>query len=304
MLPRRSLKLPILLAVGMIALLVVMAVGWVLSSVFGALADQAYAPLHWTLLSIGATFILLLLAGTIIYLVLSIKAINLTRRQSNFLDSVTHELKSPLASMKLCLQTLCRRQVSDEARSEFLRIMLDDIQRLDHLTDQLLDAGKLDAARRPSDVEEVALADLLTDCAEGICRRYRLPPETVVLDLEPCSVRAVPIDLDVIFRNLLDNGVKYAGEEPRVEVTLRPVPERHITVHIADNGRGIPPQLRRAIFGRFVRLGNELQREKPGTGLGLYIVRTLVKRLRGRIRVRSREPEPGTIFEVQLPVGR
>ncbi|NCC37496.1 MAG: HAMP domain-containing histidine kinase, partial [Chloroflexia bacterium] len=210
MLPRRSLKLPILLAVAMIALLVVLAVSWVFSAVFGALADRAYAPLHWTLLSIGATFILLLLAGTIIYLVLSIKAINLTRRQSNFLDSVTHELKSPLASMKLCLQTLCRRQVSDEARGEFLRIMLDDIQRLDHLTDQLLDAGKLDAARRPGDIEEVALADLLADCAEAICRRYRLPPETVHLDLEPCSVRAVPMDLDVIFRNLLDNGVKYA----------------------------------------------------------------------------------------------
>ncbi len=288
----------------MIALLVVLAVSWVFSAVFGALADRAYAPLHWTLLSIGATFILLLLAGTIIYLVLSIKAINLTRRQSNFLDSVTHELKSPLASMKLCLQTLCRRQVSDEARGEFLRIMLEDIQRLDHLTDQLLDAGKLDTARRPGDIEEVPLADLLADCAEAICRRYRLPLETVHLDLEPCSVRAVPMDLDVIFRNLLDNGVKYSGEEPKVEVTLRPVPERHVTVCIADNGRGIPPQLRRAIFGRFVRLGNELQRERPGTGLGLFIVRTLVKRLRGRVRVRSRDPEPGTIFEVQLPVGR
>jgi len=301
MLARRSLKWPILLAVVMIGLLAVLAVSWVLSAVFGALGDRSYAPLHWTLLSMGATFILLLLAGTIIYLVLSIKAINLTRRQSNFIDSVTHELKSPLASMKLCLQTLSRHQVSQEEREDFLRIMLDDIQRLDRLTDQMLDAGKIDAARRPSEVEDVPVGNLLSDCAEAVCRRYRLPLETVHLDLQPCSVRAAPIDLDVIFRNLLDNAVKYAGEEPRVDVSLRRTSDGCATVHIADNGRGIPPHLRRAIFGRFVRLGSELEREKPGTGLGLYIVRTLVKRLRGRIRVRSRDPEPGTVFEVQLP---
>ncbi len=288
----------------MIALLAVLAVSWVLSAVFGALGDRSYAPLHWTLLSIGATFIVLLLAGTIIYLVLSIKAINLTRRQSNFIDSVTHELKSPLTSMKLCLQTLSRHQVSGEERSDFLRIMLDDIERLDRLTDQLLDAGKLNAIRKPGEVEDVALDSLLTECADAVCRRYRLAPETVHLNLQPCSVLAAPVDLDVIFRNLLDNAVKYAGEEPRVEVSLHRGPDGSVTARVADNGRGIPPPLRRAIFGRFARLGSELERDKPGTGLGLYIVRTAVKRLRGRIRVRGREPDPGTVFEVQIPTGR
>ncbi len=301
MLPRRSLKWPILLAVAMIVLLAVLAVSWVLSAVFGALGDRAYAPLHWTLLSIGATFIVLLLAGTIIYMVLSIKAINLTRRQSNFIDSVTHELKSPLASMKLCLQTLSRRQVSGEERTDFLRIMLDDIERLDRLTDQLLDAGKLNASRVPGELEEVPLDQLLTECADAVCRRYRLPSETVHLNLETCSVRAAAVDLDVVFRNLLDNAVKYAGEEPRVDVSLHSEADGCVTTRIADNGRGIPQAMRRAIFGRFVRLGSELEREKPGTGLGLYIVRTAVKRLGGRIRVRSRDPEPGTEFEVQIP---
>lgn len=301
MLPRRSLKWPILLAVAMIGLLAILAAGWVLSAVFGALGDRSYAPLHWTLLSIGATFIVLLLAGTIIYLVLSIKAINLTRRQSNFIDSVTHELKSPLASMKLCLQTLSRHQVSGAERTDFLRIMLDDIERLDRLTDQLLDAGKLNAARAPSELEQVALDRLLADCADSVCRRYRLPPETVHLDLQPCSVLATAVDVDVIFRNLLDNAVKYAGEEPSVDVSLRCGPDGCVTAHIADNGRGIPQALRREVFGRFVRLGSELERVKPGTGLGLYIVRTAVKRLGGRIRVRSRDPQPGTEIEVQIP---
>ena len=288
----------------MIALLAVLAVSWVLSAVFGALADRAYAPLHWTLLSIGATFIVLLLAGTIFYLVLSVKAINLTQRQSNFIDSVTHELKSPLASMKLCLQTLSRRQVSGEERDDFMRIMLDDIERLDRLTNQLLDAGKLNAARTPGEVEEVALDGLLAECADAVCRRYRMPPETVRFDLQPCSVVAAPVELDVVFRNLLDNAVKYAGEEPRVDVSLHGGPDGWVTARIADNGRGIPQSLRRAIFGRFVRLGSELERDKAGTGLGLYIVRTAVKRLRGRIRLRSREAEPGTVFEVQIPTGR
>ncbi len=304
MLPRRSLKWPILLAVAMITLLAVLGVSWVLAAVFGALGDRSYAPLHWTLLSIGATFIVLLLAGTIIYLVLSVKAINLTRRQSNFIDSVTHELKSPLASMKLCLQTLTRHHVSETERTDFLRIMLDDIERLDRLTDQLLDAGKLHAARSSGELAEVPLHALGAECADAVCRRYRLPTGTVRLDLEPCSVRAAAVDLDVIFRNVLDNAVKYAGTEPRVDVALRPGPDGWVTAHIADNGRGIPQPLRRAIFGRFVRLGSELERDKPGTGLGLYIVRTAVKRLRGQIRVRSRDPEPGTVFEVRLPVRR
>ncbi len=304
MLPRRSLKWPILLGAGMIALLAILAAGWVLSAVFGALGDRSYAPLHWVLLSIGATFIVLLLAGTIIYLVLSIKAINLTQRQSNFIDAVTHELKSPLTSMKLCLQTLGRRQVSREEQGDFLRIMLDDLERLDRLTDQLLDAGKLNAARRPGEMEDVPLDGLVAECAEAVCRRYHLPPDTVRLDLEPCTVFAAPVDLDVVVRNLLDNAVKYAGAEPRVEVSLQPGPEGCVTVRIADNGRGIPQPLRRAIFGRFVRLGSELERDKPGTGLGLYIVRTAVRRLRGRIRVRSREPDHGTVFEVQIPTRR
>ena len=105
----------------------------------------------------------------------------------------------------------------------------------------------------------------------------------------------------MIFRNLLDNAVKYAGSPPRVEVNLRRDGDGRVIVRIADNGRGIPTHLRRKIFGRFVRLGLELEREKPGTGLGLFIARTLVRRLHGQIRVRDPEKGPGTVFEVQLP---
>ena len=299
---RRSLRLPITLAIVMIVLLVVLTVGWVLLSVFGAaLADTDSVALYWTILSVGTTFIVLLLVCVVLYLVLSIKTINLSRRQSNFIDSVTHELKSPIASMKLYLQTLHRRRVSQQEQIDFYRFMLEDVERLDHLINQMLDAGRLESGRVDGGAEDVALADLLHECADAVCLRYRVPVSTVQLDLQPCPVRARRADLDMIFRNLLDNAVKYAAVQPRIEVTLRCGPDGCAVTRIGDNGRGIPHKLRRKIFGRFVRLGIELQREKPGTGLGLYIVRTLVRRLHGRIRVRDRGREPGTVFEVQLP---
>ena len=303
--PRRPLGLPITLAIVMIVLLVVLTVGWVLLAVSKALSDQGYAPLYWTLLTVGTTFMVLLVAGVVWYLVLSVKAINLTRRQSNFIDSVTHELKSPIASMKLYLQTLNLRRVSHEQQADFYRYMLEDVHRLDHLINQMLDAGQLETGSRNGEAEDVSLPGLLRECAATVCLRYRVPSDTVRLDLQPCVVRARRVDLEMIFRNLIDNAVKYAASQPEVEVTLRRQSGGHTLTCIGDNGRGIPQKLRRKIFGRFVRLGLglELQREKPGTGLGLYIVRTLVKRLGGRVRVRDREAGPGTVFEIQLPGG-
>jgi two-component system phosphate regulon sensor histidine kinase PhoR len=293
--------MPILLAIGMITLLVVLTVGWSLVTVFGALKDTERAGVYWALLPIGSSFILLLLVGVILYLILSIKAINLTRRQSNFIDSVTHELKSPIASMKLYLQPLSRHQVSQQMQTDFHRFMLEDLERLDHLINQMLDAGRLDAERSKAEEEDVELAKLLRECAAAVCMNYRLSPETVRLDVQPSVVVGRRIDLDVIFRNLIDNAVKYAGSPPQVEVSLSRNGKGLVIARIADNGRGIPLHLRRKIFGRFVRLGLELEREKPGTGLGLYIARTLVRQYRGQIRVRDPEKGPGTVFEVQLP---
>ncbi len=298
---RRSLRLPITLAIVMIVLLVVLIIGWVLMSVFSAVDDPRSAGWYWVMLSVGTTFMVLLLLGVVLYLVLSIKAINLSRRQSNFIDSVTHELKSPIASMKLYLQTLNLRQVSQHEQTDFYRFMLEDVERLDHLINQMLDAGRLESGHVDAEAEDMDLGELLRECAQAVCLRYRVPADTVRLDLEECNLWARRVDLDMIFRNLLDNAVKYAGNPPLVEVTLRGLSDGGLIARIGDNGRGIPPKLRRKIFGRFVRLGMELKREKPGTGLGLYIARTVIRRLHGRIRVRDREPSPGTVFEVQLP---
>ena len=299
--PRRSLRLPIILAVVMIVILIILTVGWVLLAVFGALANTRFAGLNWTLLSVGTVFIATLLAGVIVYLVFSIKTINFNQRQANFLDSVTHEFKSPIASMKLCLQTLSRRQVSDEERASFHRYMLEDLDRLDLLVNQVLDAGRMDTVPLDEETEEVSLPEVLQECAKTVCARYRVPPETIQLSFEPCHVRVRQVDLELIFRNLIDNAVKYANTEPQVEVDLQSRPEASIVIQIRDNGAGIPKTLRNKVFERFRRLGLELERERPGTGLGLFIVRTLVRRLGGKVRVRDRDEGTGAVFEVELP---
>ncbi len=170
---RRTLRLPITLGVVMIVLLVALAIGWVSLSVVGMIEDAQRTPLYVTLLSAGSTSLVLLLMGTVMYLALSIKAINLNRRQSNFIDSVTHELKSPIASLKLYLQTLSRRQVSDEERDEFYRFMLEDVERLDQLINHLLDAARMDRESDPvveERSERIDLAEVLSDCATPSAR--------------------------------------------------------------------------------------------------------------------------------------
>lgn len=286
----------------MILLLVALSVGWVLLNVFAANREAENASLYYVLLSLGSVGIVVVLVGVVLYLSLTIKAINLNKRQSNFVDSVTHELKSPIASLKLYLQTLNRRQVDEKQRESFHRYMLDDVERLDLLINHLLDAGRVDRPEVEKSEEDVELGAVLKDCVETVCARYRVSPETVTLHLEPVWIRARRVDLLVLFRNLIDNAVKYAGSPPEVKVHCVLNPGETVSVQICDNGQGIPPRHRRRVFKRFVRLGLELEREKPGTGLGLHIVRTLVHRLKGKIRVRDvAGGSTGTVFEVTLP---
>jgi signal transduction histidine kinase len=294
---RTSLRWPITLAVVMILLVVALIVGWVVLAV--GQAEQS--GFYWALLAVGTVFLVLVLVGVVMYLIISIKEIRLNQRQSNFVDSVTHELKSPIASLKLYLQTLHRRNVTERQQADFYRFMLEDVERLDGLINHLLDAARLDQQPVETDLAEVDLAAMLRSCAETACLRYHLPLETIRLELCPAAVRARPIDLEMVFRNLMDNAIKYGGSEPAVEVSSQAVDDS-VVIRVVDNGPGIPARLRRKIFGRFVRLGSELERSKAGTGLGLFIVRTLVRRLKGEISVHDRGSQRGTVFEVKLPL--
>ena len=287
---RSSYSWPISLAVVMICLLVALIVFWIV------LTFRA-----WTVLAMGTLFLVLVLVGVVLYLLTSIKEIRLNQRQSNFIDSVTHELKSPIASLKLYLQTLSRRNVTEAQQADFYRFMLDDVERLDDLINHMLDAARLDQEPVATDACDIDLPALLQSCAETACLRYHLPTSTIRFDLVPATVSARPIDVEMVFRNLIDNAIKYGGSEPNVEIQVRAGANETVVTQIIDNGPGIPVPQRRRIFRRFVRLGNELERSQKGTGLGLFIVRTLIKRLKGTVSVRDRVGTNGTIFQVELP---
>ena len=292
---KRPLSLPINLAVIMLVLLVLLIVGWVFF--WGATGATRV-----TLFVLGLVFLGLVVAGVVVYLTLTIKAINLNRRQSNFIDSVTHELKSPIASLKLYLQTLKRRPVSPEEQDEFYQFMLDDVERLDLLINHILSAARLEKGSVAESAELIELSGLLRACVAEVSARYRVDPSSISLDLDECVVHGNVMDFGLIFRNLIDNAIKYANaEKPECGVTSQYLPDHgSVVIRISDNGQGIPDPLQRKIFGRFVRLGTELERKKPGTGLGLYIVRTLVKRWKGRVQVSCGETG-GTVFQVTLP---
>jgi signal transduction histidine kinase len=302
MFERRSIRVPVILGVVMFVVLALLLAGWLVLSISGIIRGQQ-AGLYIALLSVGAPLLTLAIVGTALYLTLSIKAINLTRRQSNFIDSVTHELKSPIASLKLYLQTLNRRPMRPDEQERFIKDMLEDVERLDQLISHLLDAARLEKDRSHQEPEDVDLAELLRRSSESVCLRYRIPQDVVRLELAPVTLRATRVDLELIFRNLIDNAAKYADDDqPQVEITLAAAGEGEAIARITDNGRGIPHSQRRQLFGRFVRLGSELVRNKPGTGLGLYIVHTLVKRLGGTVSIHDRERgKRGTTFEVRLP---
>jgi two-component system, OmpR family, phosphate regulon sensor histidine kinase PhoR len=292
---KRSLHLPITLSVALLSLNVTLMICWIV-----ILAKQY----DWGALTVGTVAFSLMIIGLSIYMGLTIKEIRLNQRQSNFVDSVTHELKTPIASLKLYLETLQMRQLEPEKRTHFYEVMGDELQRLDTLINQLLEVGRLDAIGHESEEELIDLDEVIRSCARSVAASHKVEFEEVFhLSLTPIKVTSRRIVLEMIYRNLLDNAIKYGGRIPRVDVELFRNSRGRIVTHVIDHGDGIPSELRKKIFRIFYRGGNELERRNKGTGLGLYIVRTLVYLLKGKIRVRSHhEPgESGSLFEVELP---
>lgn len=303
MIERKSLKWPILLAIVMIVQIVGLTVGWVLLNVFGAIYSESSSTLYWTLLTVGSLMFALILTGVIIYLVWTIQQIDLNRRQSNFLDAVTHELKSPIASLKLFIQTLNRRPMGEQQRVEFYDSMMDEVDRLDRLITQLLDVAKLQQqSSEPEANQWVALSDVVATVSQKLIVQHGIAENAIKLDIEPCEIWARAVDIELLVRNLLDNAIKYAGSPPLIHVEVRVANDgKELRLSFIDNGQGIPRHLRGAIFRRFYRVGNELERKKPGTGLGLFIVRSIVKRLGGKIRAEEAPKSKGARFVVNLP---
>ncbi|MBQ2621764.1 MAG: HAMP domain-containing histidine kinase [Thermoguttaceae bacterium] len=300
---RRSLGLPITMAVIMIVLVILLIVGWTISTIWAATSEPKAPTFFWALLPIGALSLTVILAGVIIYLVLSVKLINLNLRQSNFIDAVTHELKSPLASLKLQVQTLERLNIPEEKRQLIYQAMKNDVDRLEALINQVLMVSVLKSKPDKKLAESSAnLLDILEMAANNSCIRHKVNRGCVSVNSCNATIVQKRFAIELILQNIIDNAVKYASSEnPQIDVRSRISQNGRLVVRVSDNGPGIPTGQRKKIFLRFYRIGNELERKKTGTGLGLYIVKMLTRQIRGKLYVRDRSTGNGIAFVLVLP---
>jgi signal transduction histidine kinase len=225
------------------------------------------------------------------------------RRQVGFIDSVTHELKSPLASLKLAVQTLDRRELSAEQRRQLHQMMLDDVDRLTAFIDDILVASRLGHGPGDASVTNVALRDLAERVAERVRQRQRVPTEAITLRVDAgLRMMTEQTTLEIILQNLLDNAVKYSNEPVRVELSVEVLPTGRLEFTVRDQGIGIPPHLIGLIFDRFYRVPSEAVRARRGTGIGLYVASSLVKNLGGTLTAQSAGPGAGTTFSFAIPL--
>ncbi len=295
--PARQITLTTLL----VAITIALTVGWEILVVreFRALVE-GFTIVHWLLLVLGSLFFVAIITATILQTVWLVREIRTNQRQSDFIDAVTHELHTPLASLRLYVDTLAKPGLDDAHRVEFASIMSDDLDRLQRTIDRVLAAARSEARRSPP--ATVDLVSVLDECVQEARARHGLSPERVRL-LAPAraEVRGDAEQLRLAFRNLIENAIRYAGERVDVDVRVRPGPGRRVEVEVADKGVGIPPSALGRIFQRFQRLPQSAARGPRGLGLGLYIVRNVVRAHGGRVHAESEGPGTGSRFVVRLP---
>ncbi len=296
---RRSIGFPLAVGITLMVLALVLAVGWQVL-VVGDLGPvtRGLTAVHWTFLILGSAFFVLIIVGLLLLIVWLVREIRLNQRQQAFLDAVTHEMKTPLASLRLYVETLGRHDPAPDRRREFLGRMGEDVERLERTVNQVLIAARADArAKAPDEVTD--LTQLVAEVAEEIRGHYGLAPGAIVLPRRaPLPALGDPGELAVVVRNLLENAVKYSAPEVSIRVDLERVGDR-VELVIADRGIGIAAADLGRIFDRFSRVGRDVQRQ-AGLGLGLFIVWNLVRRNGGRVVARSEGLGRGSEFRVSL----
>jgi signal transduction histidine kinase len=253
----------------------------------------------------GTTFLCILVAGTALILRSVRREMQLMRQQANFLSAVTHELKSPLASIRLFIETLELRDPPPEKRARFLANMRADVNRLDGLVNNILAVARLDSGRF---VVHVDRGDLGRDVAEVVEALGKDPSQRhlsvdLALPSQPLHARYDLGVLKTVLRNLLDNAAKYGGAEQPVHVTVAQQGD-WAAIEVRDQGIGLAAEEREKIFQKFYRVGEEMVRQTEGTGLGLYLARELLRQLGGSITADSPGAGKGTNFRVTLPLDR
>ena len=293
---RKSIAFFIILGVCLAAGALALNVGWIIVS--------------WQnvgLLVVGLVVFPLVITGVVLNTVFLVREIRRNEQHEAFINAMTHELKTPVASMRLYLQTLQNRQVDEAKRREFYGVMLEDSDRLLATIEQVLRAGQLGARRRPSDHHAIDVSALVSECLTLARTRHHLPPEMLTYverftDSGPRLVLGDEDELKAVVSNLVDNAIKYSGPQVRVAVELEQTDAATITLRVRDQGIGISPAEQKRIFKRFYRIPGAVATRIRGTGLGLFIVRSVVARHGGKVYAESGGPGHGSTFIVLLPL--
>jgi signal transduction histidine kinase len=297
----RSISVPIVLSSVTVLMTLALLIGWIVVIREHMPLNDPFTINRWLLAGGIASFVLVM-AVLVLFSVSLVGEILESRRQQMFIDSVSHELKSPLASIKLCLDTLDRPGVSTEQRDQLRSMMLSDVERLTVFVDDILQASRISHRRRSQTWTAVDISRLVVQAAESIRARYHLGPEAFRLDVPPgVEIFTDPTALETVLKNVFDNAVKYSGEEPLVLVEMRQLETGHIGITVQDHGIGISRNQLKRIFRRFHRAPDPKVNERSGSGLGLYVAYRLLRNLGGRVRAESEGPGKGTIMRIRLP---
>jgi signal transduction histidine kinase len=290
----KSIGFFIALGVALVSVIVLLYVGWIY--------------LRWRsgiLLFLGVVLGAMLISGIVLNTFFLVREIRRNEQQDAFINAVTHELKTPVASIRLYLETLQTRAVDETKRKDFYRIMLEDSDRLLDTIEQILRTGRIGHSGRKPTLSRIDLGGLVEECVTRARTLYGLSPES--LSYQPGSPMTILADMDEVraaVSNLIDNAVKYSGLNIKVSVEIAATDEKHVSVRVCDRGPGIPKTELKAIFKRFYRARGPSAPRVPGTGLGLYIVRSVAKRHGGRAWAESEGPGRGSTFVLQLPIAR
>jgi two-component system sensor histidine kinase SenX3 len=290
---RKSIAFYIAFGIALILVILVLYIGW------AKLSSQ-----HGFLLVLGILLLIIIISGVVVNTISLVREIHRNEQKDAFINAVTHELKTPVASIRLYLETLQTRTVDEDKRKEFYRIMLEDSDRLLATIEQVLRTGRMGAAGRGLNLVRVDLSALVEECVARARTIHRVaaesivfapgPPITIVADLE--EVRAA-------VSNLIDNAVKYSGKDVKVRVATEQV-DGFVLMRVQDAGVGIPKTELKRVFKRFHRVPSPLTSRVKGTGLGLFIVRSVAKRHGGRAWAESEGDGQGSTFFLRLPVAK
>jgi len=289
---RKSIAFFIALGAGLISILIVLYVGWVVVS--------------WRtgiLFVLGVLMVALVIAGIVLNTIFLVREIRRNEQHDAFINAVTHELKTPVASIRLYLQTLQSRPVEEEKRREFYKTMLQDSDRLMATIEQVLRTGRLGATNHRPNLERLDLDSTVKECLERASTIHRVPEESFEYHPgSPMTVLGDPDEVRAAVSNLLDNAVKYSQPPVHVSVETARIDGNYVQVRVRDNGAGIAKTDLKRIFKRFYRVPGPLAARVKGTGLGLYIVRSVAKRHGGRAWAESEGPGRGSTFVLELPI--